>query len=241
MKLTPFFNNRPPNNLELGRFFGKKNLFTDVSNLRIYRKFKVQDIDLLLDVIHDKLIPKSVTGSWDKASIAKDALKALGNFRAHFYLKEELKMMRRQSTAGYDSDGYPLGWRSRKMRKLQTEILWLQQRGRCAISGEPIVLGRDKVARHHIEFDKTRSAIKDLVLVKDKYHGAIKEYSHKQTWIDNLLQAKKSFEAGRPPIHWRFLTPGATTSFLRDTYGSIDVNGVVKRVYLWRSDLKYYL
>ncbi len=236
--LTPLFNDRPPNNLELGKFFGKKNLFADVSNLGIYRKFKVKDIDFLVDVIRDKLIPKSVSGSWDKATIAKNALKDLGNFRAKFYLKEESRMLTRQVTGLYDQYGYPVGWKGSKMRKLQTEILWLQQRGRCAISGEEIVLGRDKVARHHIEFINSKSTIKDLVLVKDKYHGEIKKHSVKQGWINNLLLAKRNFEKGRPAEHW---DKKDRIDFSKLSYGRILDSGILKLVSLWRADLRHYV
>ena len=192
----------------------------------------------MIDVIRDKLIPKSVSGSWDKATVAKNALKDLGNFRARFYLKEESRMLTRQITAGYDQFGYPIGWKGTKMRKLQTEILWLQQRGRCAISGEPIILGQSKIARHHIESIKSRSTIKDLVLVLDKYHGGIKEHSVKQAWVNKLLLAKRNFEKGRPAKHWDIKD---RIDFSKLSYGRVLDSGVIKLVSLWRADLRHYV
>jgi len=236
--LEPLFN-KPLNNLELGRFFKKKTLFTDVSNLNSKRKFKAKDIDSMLNVIRDKLIPLSVIHQgWDKAHIARDVLKELGEFRANFYIIEEVKMLIGQVAFGYDQDGYPLGWRSTRMRKLQFEILWLQQKGRCAISGKPIVLGRDRVARHHIEGIKSKSTLKDLVLVLDDNHGEIKKASVKQSWIKKLLEAKRFFRDGRPPDHWK--DNRDKIAFRKAIYGWKIVDDIRTKYDFWRADLAYY-
>lgn len=114
----------------------------------------------------------------------------------------------------------------------------MQQKGRCAISGEPIILGRDRVARHHIDGIKSKSTIKDLVLVLDEYHGGVKKASVKLDWIIKLLDAKKAFTIGKPPGHWDI---SYKTAFRKAVYGWKLVDGIRTRLTFWRADLIYYM
>jgi hypothetical protein len=236
--LEPLFN-KPLNNIELGKFFNKENLFTNVSNCRIYRKFRLKDIDELLGAARKNLIPQTVsTSGWEKSKIAREVLRLLGEFRAKHYLDKEAKMLIRQITYGFDKYGYPLGWKKPMIRKLQTEILWLQQKGRCAISGELIILGKDRVARHHIEGIKSKSTLKDLVLVLDYYHGEVKKTSVKQHWITTLRKAKEKISKGLPPEHWRNVK--YKKAFRTEKYGYRQKGWVRTKLNFWRADLAFY-
>ncbi len=195
-------------NTELGQLFNREPLFLNRLDPNNPSPFSGRQLDWIAKEI---VAQADLVNNPSAYPIVKHLLHELGVYKGNnrlYYLKYERHMVHQQIIQGTHIDQYAPGWRhNSKLRALQVEILWRQQRGRCAISGKKIswndiLSGKVSVARHHIEFIKSKCQVKDLVLVLDAEHGSIKADKTKQSWISKLLAAKKAFEAGLAPNHW---------------------------------------